>query len=500
LGSRERAKLVVPRSIQAFLVPTGLVLAALPALATVALGVAVALRPTEALYGEGIVLSQALAVAAGRPLYPPLGQPPYAVTAYTPLYYLVVAGLNLLTGPSLVPGRLVSLAAFAAAALCIAFAVRPRAGWLWGSIAAFAFLAQPAASEWIGLHRVDSLALALSLGGLLAGARGRLRLAATLLVLAVLTKQTYLAAPAALTASLVLQRRERDAALFVAAFAAPLAMVVMALEAVTGGNFLRHVVGANLNPYSASLVLNWIGWATTVSGPLLLAGLVGLVVLPREWLLWKLYLVFSAPNVVALGKDGASYNYWLEPLAASSIVAAGVLALLFARRPRLALTGAAAVFLVIAPSAVAAAEVARRTPAEAAADRPAVQWAITAAREAPGDVLSEDLAITALAGKPLAFEYVIFSILWNDGLWREDELVADLAAGRYPRLILLGDGDPLAGDCACMPPPVWEALRSQYLRVDQVGRYVLYEFVGAGGWTADQALKASEAEVIDDSG
>lgn len=452
------------------------------------------MRPTEALYGEGIVLSQALAVVAGQPLYPPLGQPPYGVTAYTPVYYLLVALLTGLTGPSLVPGRLLSLAAFAVAALAIALAVRPRVGWTWGLLAAFAFLAQPAATEWIGLHRVDSLALALALGGLVVGARGRLLPAAALLMLSVMTKQTYLAAPAAMVAWLLLERRWRDSALFFGAFATPLATVVLALDWATRGSFLDHIVWANVNPYSASLVLNWIGWATTVAGPLLLAGLVGLAVLPREWRLWKLYFVFNAPNVVALGKDGASFNYWLEPLAAASILTAGTLALLFATRPRLALAGAMAVFLVVAPSTTSAAEAVRRGPALAAADRPAVEWAIQMARETPGDVLSEDLAITALAGKPLAFEYVIFSILWNEGRWREDELIADLEVGRYPRLILLGDDDPLAGDCLCMPPPVWEALRANYRKVDQVGRYVLYEFVGMDGYTAVKTDRALDPE------
>ncbi|GIW08414.1 MAG: hypothetical protein KatS3mg060_3219 [Dehalococcoidia bacterium] len=200
--------------------------------------------------------------------------------------------------------------------------------------------------------------------------------------------------------------------------------------------------------------------------------------------------------MIALGKDGASFNYWLEPLAAASILAAGALAVLFASRPRLALAGAATVFLVIAPSAASAAESARRGAALVEAERPAVEWAVQAARAAPGEVLSEDLAITALAGKPLAFEYVIFSILWNDGLWDEGRLLADLESGRYPRLILLGDDDPLAGNCLCMPPPVWEALRAHYRKVDRVGRYVLYEF--AGSYTAEHADKVGDPALVDE--
>lgn len=373
-------------------------------------------------------------------------------------------------------------------------AIRRQAGLGWGLLGAFAFLAQPASAEWVGLHRVDSLALALTLGGLVAAQRGRIVLAALLCGLSVLSKQTYLAAPLAISVWLLLDGRRRDTARFVVAFGLPLAVVGLALELATGGNFLRHVVGANLNPFSAALVLDWIGWATRLSGPLLVAGLVGVLVLPRSWWLWKLYFAFTVPNVLALGKDGASFNYWFEPLAAAGILGAGALAFVFARRPMMALAATGAVFLAVAPSAASTGAAARLSALRATADRPAVDWAVDAARRAPGDVLSEDLAITALAGKPLAFEYVIYSILWTEGLWREDQLVADLDQGRYSHLILLGDEDPLAGDCLCMPPPVWDALRRNYGRIDSSGRYVLYQFqpvaAAAGDYTA--ATKARE--------
>ncbi|MCL6647588.1 MAG: hypothetical protein K6U89_04575 [Chloroflexi bacterium] len=449
---------------------------ALPALVTLLHGGVVLLQPTEALYGEGIVLGQALAVATGRPLYPPLGEPPYSVTAYPPLYYLAVATLLPVTGPSLVPGRLLSLAALALAAALVALAVTPLAGGRWGLLAASLFLAQPAAAEWAGLHRVDSLALAFALAGLLLASRSRLGLAALALTLSVLTKQTYLAAPLAVPLWLVCNGRWREAARFSVTVLGLVSGGVLLLQHLSDGQFLRHIVGANLNPYFPTLVLAWLGWAAVVSGPLLLGAVLGLIVLPRRWLLWKLYLLASLPNILALGKEGASFNYWFEPLAAAAVLTAGVLALLLVRWPRLAAASAVALLVTLLPAAAATARVSSAAVVQAGTDRPHVEQAVQFVRDVPGEVLSEDLAIPVLAGKPVAFEYVIFTILWAEGAWSAEPLIEDVAAGRYPYLLLLGDDDPLAGDCRCFPPPVWQALQQHYQREDHLGRFVVYRF------------------------
>src|SRR5438128_12333481 len=74
----------------------------------VARGVAAIQRPVEAMYGEAIIYDQAARLLRGEALYQPLDRPPFTVTAYTPLYYTVVAGLRLLAGPGFGPGRIVS--------------------------------------------------------------------------------------------------------------------------------------------------------------------------------------------------------------------------------------------------------------------------------------------------------------------------------------------------------------------------------------------------------
>src|SRR5207302_6137479 len=76
--------------------------------------------PVEFMYGESIVLDLARRVARGEPLYPAPDHLPLAVTAYTPVYYLVVGGLQRIFGDSYVPGRIVSLVSAVGAALAVA--------------------------------------------------------------------------------------------------------------------------------------------------------------------------------------------------------------------------------------------------------------------------------------------------------------------------------------------------------------------------------------------
>src|SRR4051794_12088776 len=57
-------------------------------------GVAAIVRPVEAMYGEAIIYDQAARLLRGEALYQALDLSPFSVTAYTPLYYILVAGLQ----------------------------------------------------------------------------------------------------------------------------------------------------------------------------------------------------------------------------------------------------------------------------------------------------------------------------------------------------------------------------------------------------------------------
>ncbi len=100
---------------------------------------------------------------------------------------------------------------------------------------------------------MDIPALALTFAGLLRFAanprRGGARGTAALFALALLTRQTALAAPLACFAWLLVRRERRAAALFALRLGLCAAIPYLALLAVTRGEAWRHLVVYNANPY-----------------------------------------------------------------------------------------------------------------------------------------------------------------------------------------------------------------------------------------------------------
>jgi len=130
--------------------------------------------PVEVVYGEGQVLNQANVLLNGGKLYGPIDDYPYLVTPYTPLYYYLVAGLAWLFGNSLLPGRLLSVAASLAvgglAGLSVWEITRNRLASLSALLVYFAFQNVWA---WTPVNKGDMLALALAMGGIYVTLRGR---------------------------------------------------------------------------------------------------------------------------------------------------------------------------------------------------------------------------------------------------------------------------------------------------------------------------------------
>src|SRR5579871_6459412 len=110
---------------------------------------------------ETVVAAQSTMLAHDGTLYYDLKSYPYTVCAYTPLFYLLEAGLFRAGLPALLAGRVVSLAALAALIfLCFRIAglyTRNRyAAWCAGLLAA----SSPLLMNWGTAAQVDTLACA----------------------------------------------------------------------------------------------------------------------------------------------------------------------------------------------------------------------------------------------------------------------------------------------------------------------------------------------------
>jgi hypothetical protein len=402
--------------------------------------------PTERLYGESIVLDETHRLAAGQPLYAPPTGLPLTVTAYPPAYYLAVGMLEQMSGDTgYGVGRIVSVAAVVGSGLLITWSVRRvTERWAAGLLASGLFVTQNlTVLLWGPTHRVDMLALCFTLAGLAFATGGRTTLAALPLALAVMTKQSYLAAP--LSVVIALWPRGRATATFAALFVGSLLLAIGIGSWLTGSELLWHTVVANANPLDFDYFTTMLGAFAQFNALPLVAGaaLFGLPARPAERL-WRVYFVVSGLIALAtVGKVGASSNYWLELTAATSALI-GLLAARVAEvpGPGAAFTSAGLASLLLASLLIclpAYQATMNETVAMAAGDSvpdhaQRVQAAALVAQE-PGSVLTDDPDLALLAHKRVEFE-LIFTLLALQGIWDEGPILSAIHSRQFSVVVL----------------------------------------------------------------
>src|SRR5919199_3839288 len=454
------------------------------ALTRLAAGMAAIGQRPQLDYGEPIIYSHAARIPNGEALYQPLDRAPFTVAAYTPLYYTLAAELQVRVGPGFGPGRAVSYAAGLATGLGVAWLAARSTRSVWaGLFAALLFLGLgfPGTVPWFALYRVDMLAEALSLGAIVVLAHGTTArhalVAGVLAGLAILTKQSYLAA--ALAGAVWLGSLRPRCALLFGATSLGLAGLVGGAEERATGAFLANVVVANANPLNLEQAVGFAGlFAQTLGAPLAIA--VVHVASTRPWRqtptrLLLLYWLASALPLVGLLKFGASYNYWVEFAASTAVLATLGLWSPAARQAggRLASRGLAWLLtLAIAVAAPAPVTVAATwlsggsvagIPDRATTDE--FQALVEFVRTRPGLVLADPLDVLVLGGRPVLLEPVVFALLADHGQWNADVVVRRICAGDVSLLVLGAPLDTIAryapNGQPWWPPRVMRALQAR---------------------------------------
>jgi hypothetical protein len=408
-------------------------------------------------------------------------------------------------------------------------------GWWVGGLAGLAFLALgfPEDVPWLGLYRVDMLGVALSVaaiallswhsagptllsgrsggptllswhsGGptLLSGRSGgptllswhsagpTLVAAGVLAGLALLTKQTFLAA---LVAGTLWQIRDRptSALVFCAVALATCCLPCLALVATTGGAFVENTLLANVNPFAPAIAEGLLPtFLASQWLPLLLAGSYLIVGRPwrrRQSRLLVLYWVISSVWLLGIAKVGANANYWIEFAAATAILAARGAVCLLRSSPRpLALVAGVGLLLAVGiqlggPSGVLTSLRGVRTSIAATRAPPLhaeFDTLVDRVRHAPGEVLAEPMDVLVLADRPVLLEPFIYNLLLSAGQWQPEPLVARICHGDIGLLVLAYPLDVGAhmtdGLYALWPAPIMAALQdSMALDSIQARRYV----------------------------
>ena len=287
---------------------------------------------------EGSIIYSVQQLLGEGSLYRDFNRPPYATTAYTPLLYLLTASVAWLFGGSHPDvetlyrcGRTVVLFAAGGALWCVWWLSRfvgpGRLRWLAPlSVAWFGQL-----YPWVCTTRPDALAVALSLAAVCIVARDNsvswrsVTVAAFVSAMAMVAKQSSLAAPVAITLYLLWSSRMALAVAFAVTFGS-LTALAFGLFQVIWPHFWANVFGANVAPTMLARSAILTAWYGYHAWPLLGLGVVGWVCAfrssqPRVRLLQLHAMLALAAGVAMSVKAGAALNYFLEATFALAVFA-----------------------------------------------------------------------------------------------------------------------------------------------------------------------------------
>ncbi len=447
--------------------------------------------PYQLDYGEGIVLWFAQQIRHGQTIYKGLEGLPYASSNYPPVAMALASLLMPIFGEGYLGGRLLNFASALLVAVLIYRMVKngsrslPRTAWDRPAVlAALFFLGSPYIFHWVALFRVDLIGLAFAFGGVYClwewernavGGRQKavgedpstqpdqqeaggikpkrwltlrslpatyrlLPTAVVLFLLALFTKQTLFAGPAA--AFIAIWRHSRRLAIvFAAVLASAFAVVYLAMDYATSGGFTFGLITSNATvflPEQLFRLLEDFG----VTFPILV--LLALWHLIHRWRAHRIgivewYGMIALAALVMAGRTGAWENYFFEAIAILCVMAGMTLGHWKRENYRLALDDALSAIVVPVLLIVQLALVwqdPRIVTDLVARDLPANQELAQVLARTPAPIISEDMGALATGGKPVDYYTFQYSSLARSGKWDQSWELSGLRDRVFPLVIL----------------------------------------------------------------
>jgi hypothetical protein len=477
--------------------------------------------PFELDYGEGIVWQQAN-MMFGPGAFGPIDGFPAIVFHYTPFFHVLTLGLSQLTGlDMLIAGRAVALGFTALSGWMIALlamAAMPaeasrRAKIVAASAGALLICCMWPVTYWAQLMRVDMPAYFFSLLGFWLGLKAFDRPsliyhAAIAFVAAIYTKQTSIAAPAALF-GVMLWLRPALALRGIAACAVLGSAVLALLTWLTSGGFIRHIFLYNINRFEMDRLTQLAGSILLSHVVLIVAALAmigyrianlralrkgqtlrAILDIPaqRNYVALLAYFVLATLMLVLIAKSGSAANYtieWLYVLAifvglamtdAGALAAGGPGREGGDLRSVIAVIGVPAAIAAHSWSAQVTSMAGMANPARAQAERALSK--IIAASDKP--VISDEMVLVIRSGKPVVWEPAIFAELASKDVWDEKPFVAKILNHDFSMFITVGTRGSRLFDSR-YNPAVADAMDRAYPRLETMAGYTVhFPAVGAG--------------------
>ena len=434
----------------------------------------------DAGYPDSATLLRVAEFVRSGHLYPAVDRPPYLVTLYGPLTYVLLAipyavaqavGLD-----PVMPVRIVILAAMFA---CLVFVYQlarrlqgSRAiGWL---CVLFAMSATPLAIIPVRGDLLAALFSLMSLQVFLLGNR-RFQIAGTVIcaAAAVLVKQTFVAAPVAITCWLIYKRRYKDAAFMVAGFVTVVA-AAYAFFLLRDPLALEHIAALRrpVFDYPGALVIA----RQMLSQPAVpFAALGGLVVLWRRDTnslpLLVYCLVAWLVAIATIPQVGGGTNYFWEPLLASAVLAGPGLCELQRQLKRAPLL-VAAVFYVLLLNALLpmvrqdVVQLRGYYRSSLTYEVRKARWQSFAATVSGRRLLSTMPDVAVRSNIPEIPDPFLNSVLESRGMWDSGPVVAKIENGTYDLIVIsTGEADnpgPGYRGVHGWSDAMWSALKRAY--------------------------------------
>lgn len=402
-------------------------------------------------YGEAPLVDQAMRLARGQNIYrTDLSVPPYTISNYPPLYVALLALSVKAVGPAATfgVGRALSIVSLWLAALFVALIIHNQTRNRFAAIAsAVVLLAFPYTVTWSALLRIDSLALALSLGGLAVlttrpSSTKHLIAAALLLVAAIYTRQSYaLSAPFAAFVWLFFQDKRK--AFQLALWVGGLSILLFVLfNLLTRGGFYFNIITANVNEFKMdNLRYHW-NRLREIGLILLIFGAVSLFLIRRWNPLWTLaapYLLAALISAATIGKIGSNINYLLELCSALSLAVGVVIATSQKHVALQSLRGF--IFLVLV---LGIGRMVHFTLRDYTFDLVSRRASISKLSElssliadTPGDILADEyMGMLTLQGRPLSIQpFEVTQLAWA-GKWDQAPLIERINNKEYAAIVI----------------------------------------------------------------
>lgn len=453
-------------------------------------GAALVAHPYDLDNSEGFILYQSVRIAQGEFLYPPLDAAPYLVDNYPPAYPIVGAIGVKLFGVSFAWLRAVSLISTLLTAVLLGVWTRQKTRSGSASLlAGLIFLSFYHVYQWGALARVDALGLLFCVAALVVFERNRRwELTIPLLLLALLTKQSFFAAPMAIACCLALFDWKR-AINFMIALAASSLLIWACILVLSGGRAWNHLVTYNANAfYWTDVWINfryWI-WMYTVWGCAPLAVLLMDAKRIRSndegatpLLFW--FTLGAILEALLCGKIGSAPNYFLALVAAAS-VGCGVI---FAEFENLRKTSEAAsrilysffiaAFLLQLIATLhwpySAMDFA---PTPTRAEAQAGRLMQNRLQQIDGPILSDLCGLPLLDGREPVMQPFILTQLSHEGEWNQQPLVESISQRRYTALLLHFDLSRPDWDRGRFTEEMIASFRDIFVQSQRYGDYYLY--------------------------